>query len=143
MRRIRVDLIKLNIECIARIKGNHVMKNVHSMFGKQAVFKDALHDHIFDNISGSYLDQFANSFEFEILGVTFTTQGIWLENKKNFIEWNDLGTKNYSTYYALFSKSNPIFHKTFEYLTDWNTRILYSVSRQILKDKGLYSEQGK
>ena len=46
----------------------------------------------------------------------------------------------YSTYYAIFSKSNPSIYKTFEFLTDWNTGILYGLSRKILMDKGLYSE---
>jgi hypothetical protein len=100
----------------------------------------ALYDHILDNISRNYLNQFAGSMEFELLGVTFKSSGLLFNNKNQLIDWEDLGTKNYSTYYALFSKSDPGFHKTFEYLTDWNTGILYSVSRQILKDKGFYLE---
>lgn len=101
---------------------------------------NALYDHILDNISRDYLKQFSNSLEFEILGVTFKATGIYFNDKKKLIEWEDLVTKNYSTYYALFSKSDPAFHKAFEYLIDWNTGILYSVSRQVLKNKNLYFE---
>lgn len=93
---------------------------------------NALHDNIFDNFSRTYLDQFAKSIKFEILGVTFTASGLLFNNDKKLIEWGDVGTKSYSTYYAIFSKSNPAVYKTFEFLTDWNTGILYSVSRQIL-----------
>jgi hypothetical protein len=107
---------------------------------KYVVIVNALYNNIFENIAKKYLNQFANSIEFEILGVNFKSSGAYFNDKRKLIEWKDMGTKNYSTYYALFSKSDPTFHKTFEYLIDWNTGILYSVSRQILKDKGFYSE---
>jgi len=40
----------------------------------------------------------------------------------------------------MFSKSDPNYYRAFEYLNDWNTAILYSVSRQILKEKGFWNE---
>jgi hypothetical protein len=42
MLRVRDDFILLNNKCMAKIKGNHVMKNVRGMFGKQVVFKERL-----------------------------------------------------------------------------------------------------
>jgi hypothetical protein len=133
--------IKSNDDRIIKIR----LKSLYGINGKKLNEKyvnivNALYDHILDNISRNYLNQFAGSIEFEIMGVAFKSSGLVFVDKKKLIKWEDLGTKNYSTYYALFSKSDPAIHKTSEYLRDWNTGILYSVSRQILKDKGLYTE---
>lgn len=127
------DVIKIRLKSLYGI-------NLRKLSAKYSEILNGLYDNIFDNISADFLEKFSKSIEFEILGMTFKSSGIYFNDKRRLIEWEDLGTKNYSTYYAVFSKSNPALHKTFEYLTDWNTGILYSVSRQILNDKGLYSE---
>jgi hypothetical protein len=114
--------------------------NKKKITAKYSNIVNALYNNIFDNISRNYLNQFASSKEFEILGITFKTSGVYFNDKKVLIEWQDVGTRSYTTYYAVFSRSNPSLYKTFEFLTHWNTGILYSVSRQILKDKNLYSE---
>lgn len=75
--------------------------------------------------------------DFSILGVIFSQSGIQLDKKSDIISWIDLGTKNYNTYYSLFSKSDSKKYKLFYYLSDWNTVVLYSVSRSILKAKKL------
>ena len=61
--------------------------------------------------------------------------GIILDKKAQNIPWNDLRTKKNSRYYTIFSKENPDNYKAFYYLDDWNTAVLYSVSRYILKAK--------
>ena len=114
--------------------------NRKKLSAKYVDIVNALYNYVFDDVAMNYLQKFANGNEFEILGVTFKKLGVWINDKKIFIEWQDLGTKSYSTYYALFSKSNPSFHTTFEYLSEWNAGVLYSVSRQILMDKGFYSK---
>jgi hypothetical protein len=35
------------------------------------------------------------------------------------------------------SNSKPIIHKTFDYVTDWNASIIFSVAKHILNQKGL------
>lgn len=101
---------------------------------------DALFENAFDKVSEQYMEKFANSMEFEILGITFKPSGVYFKEKNVSIEWTDVGTKFYTTYYAIFSKSRPDIYKTFEFLTDWNTAVIYSVSRQILLGKNLFSE---
>jgi hypothetical protein len=107
---------------------------------KYSQIVNALYDNIFDHITKEYLKQFSESKEFEILGVRFTNDGLNINDKQGVIPWEDLGTKSYSTYYALFSKAKPNRYKAFEFLNDWNTGILYSVSMQILKEKGYVAE---
>jgi len=101
----------------------------------QAVHNNFLHD-----ISNAYFNKFVQKEEFEILGVNFTQDGLILDKKWEMLPWLDVSTKNYSTYYAIFSMTEPTKNKTFKYIADWNTSVLYSASRGILKSKGLWKE---
>lgn len=104
---------------------------------KYRVIVKALLENYINEIIQSFINLFKSKIDFDLLGITFTQQGIILEKKTQYIPWNDLGTKNYSRYYALFSKTNTNNYKVFYYLEDWNTSVLYSVSRYILKSKKL------
>jgi hypothetical protein len=107
---------------------------------KYAKIVNTLMDFYFDDISRLYLKRFDDSLVFNILGVIFSADGVRLSEESQLIPWDDLGTRSYARYYALFSKVNPNHYKVFEYLNDWNTGILYSVSREILKRKQLWQE---
>jgi hypothetical protein len=127
------DIIKIRLKSVYGI-------NKKKLGEKYSSIVNALYDNHFDRLSMSLLEMFHNNCDFVILNVRFDQHGITLIDKKAVIPWNDVGTRSYSTYYSIFSKTNPDAYKIFEYLNDWNTGILYSVSRQILKEKGLYSE---
>jgi hypothetical protein len=127
------DIIKIRLKSIYGI-------NKKKLGEKYASILNALYDNYFDKLSMSYLNLFNNHRSFEILNVRFDQNGITLIDKKAAISWDDVGTRSYSTYYSIFAKANPDVYQIFEFLSEWNTGILYSVSRQILKDKGLYSE---
>jgi len=101
---------------------------------------NALYDYYLDTFILKYLKQFSNNEEFEIAGVIFNDDGVIFNKKVGLIKWFDLGTTAYYSYYTLYSKQHPTKYKAFEYLNDWNTGILYSVSRQILKNKRLWTE---
>lgn len=97
---------------------------------------DALWDYHFRDIANSYLLLQNESIDFEIAGIRFDSKGIYL--KKTFIEWEDVKTKNYQTYFAIYSKNNPLkINMTYNYLEDWNVAVLYSVIRTILRKKGV------
>lgn len=104
---------------------------------KYRVIIKALLENYINEVAQSFINLFMSKNDFDLLGITFTQQGILLEKKTQSIPWSDLGTKNYSRYYALFSKTNTNNYKVFYYLEDWNTSVLYSVSRYILKSKKL------
>ena len=62
------------------------------------------------------------------------------KQKEIKILWNDIRTKNYQTYFSIYSITNPKdLNKAFSYLDDWNTGIIYSVLRTILRDKNIES----
>ena len=89
----------------------------------------------FSDICKEYLRLFKEGKEFEILGNKFTSSGLFLVRSNQFVPWTDLGSKTYYTYYSLFSKENPNLYRTFTYLLDWNTAVLYTVSTAIIKSK--------
>lgn len=107
---------------------------------KYVAIVNALYNHFFDDIIYDYLDQFNEGKEFELLGIKFSTQGIVIDEKWGLVLWEDVGTHLYYTYYSVSNKKQPEKYKAFEFANDWNTSILYSVSRGILKQKGLLEE---
>jgi hypothetical protein len=99
-----------------------------------------LNENFIRGISLAYLKKFAEKVEFELLGIIFTQDGLLLDKKWDLLPWLDVSTKNYSSYFAVFSMTMPEKYKTFKYLTDWNTNVLHMVSRSILKQKGFWKE---
>lgn len=99
-----------------------------------------LYEKYFNEIISAYLTRFAANESFSILGVQFYPEGIQLNEHSGLIKWEALQTINYQSYYALSSKSDPNKYRAFVYLEDFNTGVLYSVSRTILKEKGYYHD---
>jgi len=125
------NIIKIRLKSLYKVRRRQLAT-------KHSKIITALYDNYFDDITNSYLSDFNNNKEIQILGVIFCDEGIYLKDKKILTNWLDVGTKAYYSYYTIFSLSDPSNYRAFEYLKDWNTGILYSVSRRILSDKGLY-----
>lgn len=135
-----IDLLTADKEVLKiRLKSIYGIRK-HQLAEKYGKIVNALYDNFFDDISRDYLTQFSEKSDFQIAGISFSQRGILLDSKSDLITWENVGTKLYSTYYTIFSKSSPTCYKAVEYLNDWNTGVLYSVSRHILMDKGLYQE---
>ena len=135
-----IDLLTADKEIVKiRLKSLYGVRK-KQLAEKYARIVNALYDNFFDDISRNYLDQFSENRDFRLADILFSQLGIVLDPKSEMIAWEDVGTKSYSTYYAMFSKSNPTRYKAVEYLNDWNTGVLYSVSRHILLNKGLHNE---
>lgn len=83
-----------------------------------------------EDIINRHIESFNRISFVEILGTTFKTDGVTLNG--NNIPYDDLGFKEYKDYYALFSKSNPKLYKAYSYLKDWNSAVVYSISKQLL-----------
>ena len=125
--------IKIRIKSLYGIRKKELTQKYSSIV-------KALYGYYMDEIILKYLNQFSNKEQFEIAGVIFNTDGVIFNEKIGVVTWFDLGTRTYYNYYTLYSMQQPAKYKAFEYINDWNTAILYSVSRQILKDKNLWSE---
>ena len=124
------SIIKIRLKSLYRIRRILLGKKY-----KQIV--ETLFDNFINDISLSYIKKFNDKVNFILLGNSFTQEGIILSQTNEIISWFDLGSKDYYGYYSLFSITNPNKYAAFYYLTDWNTIVLYSVSREILKSKKL------
>jgi hypothetical protein len=94
----------------------------------------------FDALVDHYLALFDQKAPFTLADVLFEESGVkikatsFIKEEEKFLPWPDVGTKNYRTYFAIFSKQNPSnINKGYSYLDDWNTGVLYSVMETILK----------
>jgi len=124
------NIIKLRLKSLYRIR-------IKKLTEKYKIILNALFKNYINDISLTYIKMFNDKIDFSVLGVIFSQAGIQLDKKSDIISWLDLGTKKYNTYYSLFSNSDSKKYKLFYYLSDWNTVVLYSVSRSILKAKQL------
>jgi hypothetical protein len=103
---------------------------------------DSLWDNHFARITSKYLELFDKNVPFQIGEVKFTHEYLIIEIDKlislsaSKILWNDVGTRSYQTYFAIFSKLDSLnINRGYSYLDDWNTAVLYSVVNTII-DKG-------
>ena len=138
------------IYCIdLKSSSNHILKiRLKTIYGvrkqllasKYSLVWNAIQTNFIRDISRKTIDLFFSEGETEVLGVLFANDGVRLDKDADIIPWFEVGTKNYATYYSIYSITNPQKHKAFDYLIDWNTSVLYSVSRSILKSKNLWSE---
>jgi hypothetical protein len=127
------NLIKIRLKSIYGIRKKEIGE-------KYLQIVKYLYDQYFNSIALEYLEKHDKAEEFEILGVVFIAEGIVLKDNIGLVNWENLETRSYHTYYAIYSKLDPIKYNAFEYLNDWNTGVLYSVSRGILKNKGYWSD---
>lgn len=118
----------------------------HDYHSKYQEILDSLWDNFFLDIINSCIDKHNNGEDFQIENVLFTRDYIslkvdkLLKQKEIKILWNDIRTKNYHTYFSIYSIINPTdINRAFNYLDDWNTGIIYSVLRTILRDKNIES----
>ena len=67
-------------------------------------------------------------------GVTIKISGFASEEDK-LILWEDMDTKDYYTYFTIFSKSNAInINRDYSYMYDWNTDLLFNVINTFLNN---------
>ena len=133
-------------------KGEILKINFKSYFGKNKKeyhqkyidILNVLWNNFFDEIAQDFLKKFKNNESFKIGNVEFDEVGITIaisgiaKTKKTKISWENVRTKNYYTYFAIYSSQNPSeINRGYNYHDDWNTGVLYSVLRTILKSKNI------
>lgn len=127
------------------IKGpeNRIIKiRLTTFYGIRKTTLQQKYSLIFDALMGTHhndmlnksIRQFNAEGVVQILNTTFSWDWVLIKGKQ--VPWEDLGTKAYTTYYALFSKKDPTIYQSYSYLEDWNTALVYSLSRHILNHKG-------
>ena len=133
-------------------KGKILKINFKSFFGqnkkeyhqKYIEILDVLWNNFFAEIAQDFLKKFRNNESFEIGNVEFDETGITIavsgiaKTTKTKIAWENVRTKNYYTYFAVYSSEKPSeINRGYNYHDDWNTGVLYSVLRTILKSKNI------
>lgn len=119
--------------------GSYYGINKIPLFNQYIEILNQLWRSYFDGLVDQYLELFNQQVPFTLAGVEFEESGIkititnFAKEVKNPLPWHDVGTRDYQTYFAIFSKQSPsIINKSYSYLNDWNTRVLYSVVQTIL-----------
>ena len=140
-------------QIFVRNKENKVIKiSFKSYFGRK---KNILHklysdiltelwDYYFEDIINNFIDKHNNSQEFSIGDVLFTKDNVELNisgifnQKKVVIPWDKIRTRAYNSYFSIYSIDNPSdINRGYSYKEDWNTNVLYSVIRTLLKQKNI------
>jgi len=104
---------------------------------------DGLWNFHFSNIADQYIREFQDGIIFEIDKVIFSANGITFKKRLSFkqdvfLDWQKVRTKSYYSYFAIYSVDDSRnVNFTYSYKDDWNTNVLYSVLRTILKHKNI------
>jgi hypothetical protein len=122
-------VLKITFKSYFKYKLNEIHQQYYDIL-------DTLWEFHFSDITDNYLKKFETDEEFTLGDLHFTKQG--LSVKGNFIHWEDVRTSNYYSYFAIYSQKEPDkINYQYSYMDDWNTTILYSALRTILKYKNI------
>ncbi len=132
---------------------NKIIKiNFRTYFGRKKTEYHKLYSDIIQNIRRIYFDKKVAEFikkhekneEFTIGEVKFNIDGVKIQvsgivnQAEKMIAWNNIRTKAYITYFAIYSAEEPSkINRGYSYLNDWNTYVLNCVLRSILNSKGI------
>ena len=138
-------------QIFVRNKENKVIKiSFKSYFGRKKnilhnLYRDILTDlwnYYFEDIIDNFIKKHNNHEQFSIGDVLFTKEHIELNisgifnQKKVVIPWDKIRTRVYHTYFSIYSVENPSeINRGYNYKEDWNTNVLHSVLRTLLKQK--------
>ena len=98
----------------------------------------------FDDLVGEFILKLDNGESITIGEVDIDQSGIYINPSSSFtkkrvkIPWENVRTSDYATYFAIYDSSSAMeINRGYKYLDDWNTPVLYSVVRTILKRKNI------
>jgi len=121
------NTIKIRLRSIYGIRKKKLGTKYNKIYG-------ALHNAYFNDLGLHYVRLVNDRLPFMLAGVTLTPEGI-VDPKIGALSWNSIGLKAYSTYFAIYDKSEPSNYHAFDYGVDWNAILLYSILTFILKQK--------
>ncbi|TRX35391.1 hypothetical protein [Flavobacterium restrictum] len=138
-------------QIFVRSKENKVIKiSFRSYLGRK---KNILHkfyteiltelwNYYFEDIIHNFINKHNRDEEFSIGDVLFTKDCLELNisgifnQKKVVIPWDKIRTRGYRSYFSIYSIDNPSeINRGYSYKEDWNTNVLHSVIRTLLKQK--------
>jgi len=135
IRNVDNKILKINFKSYFGLK----KQEAHNKYVK---IVNALWDFYFSAISDVYLNRFLKDESFNIEHLLITKDALIinkigvLKSNKMEILWENVRTKNYHTYFAIYSIEDPVkINIGYKYLDEWNTGVIYSVVKTILNYK--------
>ncbi|OYX82051.1 MAG: hypothetical protein B7Y83_16145 [Flavobacteriales bacterium 32-34-25] len=132
---------------------NEVLKiRFVTYFGKRKKEYNMLYEKILDSLWDLYfrkqVEKFLSDFEkgecIQVGEVNINPEGIIIiiseitKQEKKIILWDNVRTHSYMTYFSIYSFENPReINRGYLYKEDWNTYVLYSIVRTILRNKNI------
>tara|TARA_R110000868_G_scaffold29106_5_gene108456 strand:+ start:1866 stop:2504 length:639 start_codon:yes stop_codon:yes gene_type:complete len=132
---------------------NEVLKiRFVTYFGRKKKEFNVLYENILNSLWDLYfrnqVDEFLNEFDkgesFQIGEVNINTEGVIIKvsgiikQEIKLILWHNVRTHSYASYFSIYSFENSKeINKGYLYKEDWNTYVLYSVVRTILRNKNI------
>lgn len=139
-----------------RNNDNEIIKiNFKTYFGRKKDEYHKLCNEILDSLWGFYFEEIATKYiqkhelgeDIKIGEVIVTKDGLsilstaTLKPKNEFIPWEKVRTRSYTTYFAIYSKDDAVnVNRGYSYLNDWNTNVLYGVVKTLLKKKEINND---
>jgi hypothetical protein len=136
-----------------RNRENKIIKiNFRTYFGRKKSEYQKLYSDIVQNLRIRYFEEkveelikkYENNEDFIVGEVHFYKENIGIKLNgiinvtEKLIPWEKIRTKNYISYLAVYNVDEPsTINRGYSYLKDWNTSVLYSVLRTILRNKGI------
>ena len=128
------QVIKINFSTFYGIKKQEYHKKSLAIINK-------LWDLYFSDVARKLISDFYEGKTINVCDVDISKSGVTIQSNglfktiKNGITWDKLQTRSYVTYFAIYSSENPAdINKSYKYLDDWNTMVLYSVLRTIVRE---------
>lgn len=128
-------VLKINFSTFYGINKSRLQETYVQIVGK-------LWEYYFLPMAQNYLDKYNKGISFELCNVKIEKDAVTIKSTAGFftkevsIPWNDLGSSDYSTYFALYSKKEPAsINCSFNYHEQWNVMVLFSVIRTIEKNR--------
>jgi uncharacterized protein (DUF433 family) len=116
--------------------------NKNELWGKYTTILDKIWNYYFSEITNEYLEKFYSGQTILIAGVKISPDNVVIKSTAGFkekevaINWDDLGAKDYETYFALYSKADSAnINCGFKYKDIWNAWVLQSFISTVLKQK--------
>jgi len=125
-------------EIFVRNRRKEVMKiNFNAYFGRKKKERldlyyqilNSIWKHHFVRITEDFIAEFESGETFRIGDLILHSDGVLLKkNDQQLLPWADVQTRDYATYFSIYSKKNPAdINYGFSYQLDWNTEVLKRV----------------
>lgn len=96
---------------------------------------DVIWDYYQSDIVNDYLKRYYSGEELALQGITLSLSGVRLKGHNSILRWENVGIKEYYSYFAIYDRENPLTHSRVSY-DEYGTETLWGVMKNILNRPG-------